>query len=268
MTRSNPNNNAVKYAAAVVAVIAVAFCVGYFAIGGSRPPVSSTANIAPNVIPKATPVLPKPPATRIAATVRAQNGEYSAPGAPNIRIKEDKNPLLVDTSKKQPAIPNDQASDSESSQQGPADSSTGPDSTALDNGSSASSDAGGNATDAGSSIDSSSSANPATHASGTDPDTETVGGISNSQANATSPSNTRAEFRVQAGSFIAADNAKALAAVLKKEGYATSTHAERDGGKTVYRVQVGAYRTRSAAEKAANDLLSSGYPASVSPISP
>lgn len=263
MPRSNPNNNAVKYTAAIVAVVAVAFCIGYFAIGGLRPTVSPSASIPPNIVPAAAPEPAKPAPQKIAEKVRTQNGEYSAPGAPNIRIKEDKNPTLVDTSKSQSQNADAQTTDSEASQQGSTNSSTSANTISPDGSTTSASSSGDNA-NTGSGTDNSTSAGQSSQPSSTDPDSETVSGSSTAQAN----SGGRAQFRVQAGSFIASENAKALAAVLKKEGYDTSTHAERDGNRTVYKVQVGAYRTRSAAEKAVNELLSSGYPASISPISP
>ncbi len=57
---------------------------------------------------------------------------------------------------------------------------------------------------------------------------------------------------------------RALADALRDRGYVTSTRSEREGDKTVYKVQIGAYRTRAAADKAAQDLQSNGYPAYVS----
>jgi cell division septation protein DedD len=77
-----------------------------------------------------------------------------------------------------------------------------------------------------------------------------------------------ARFRVQAGAFPEEKNARVLADALRGRGFSASTRADRDGDKTVYRVQIGAYRTRTDAGKAALDLQKSGYPAYVAPINP
>ena len=71
---------------------------------------------------------------------------------------------------------------------------------------------------------------------------------------------------MQTGSFAAPENARALADALHSRGYSTSTRTEQDNGKTVYKVQVGSYRSRAAADKAAQDLQKNGYPAYSSPI--
>ena len=48
----------------------------------------------------------------------------------------------------------------------------------------------------------------------------------------------------------------------------TSTRSERSGNHLVYKVQVGAYKSKNGASKAADDLQKKGYPAYISPIGP
>lgn len=263
MARSNSSNNSVKYLAGSVAVVAVAFCIGYFVIGGSRPQPTPPENVVPpNVAAPAAPAPAKP--AIIARAPRTQNGEYTAPGAPRIRIVEERNPSLLDTSKMQPK-PAAKSSDSEASQEAAPTPKTV--STVI-----SPTDAGSDSTDntapnTDTAPPDGGTPSPTVTGTNPDPDTEKVSGTGAGEVGQDGVSS-KTQFRVQAGSFVASENAKALADALRRRGYVTSTRAERDGDRTVYKVQVGAYRTKSAADKAAQDLQSSGYPASVSPTSP
>lgn len=266
MARSSSHSNTVKYVAGAVAVVGVAFCLGYFVIGGSRPQTPPENTEVQNAIPPPAPASVKPVSTRIATTVRTQNGEYTAPGAPRIEINEDKTPSLTDTTKMQPkpqnaAKPNDPEASQEASPTPRTASVVAP---SPDTATVPATDATPPGTDTTATDGTNATPQPTPGTTG-DPDSEQVTGHGDSTS-AQDGSGGQAQYRVQAGSFVAADNAKALADALKKRGYLTSTRAERDGDRTVYKVQIGAYRTRSAADKAAQDLQSSGYPASVSPI--
>ncbi len=261
------NNNAVKYLARSVAIVAVAFGVGYYVIGGARPQPTPPENVVPaNVAPPTAPAPAKP--VIIGRAPRTQNGEYTAPGAPRISIVEERSPSLLDTSKLQPK-PAVKPADSEASQEAaptpkPVAADTTPADTASDG-----TDTPAPSPDAPTATPPDDGTTPAPDAKASaDPDTEKVAGASGDSEAGQDGVSGKAQFRVQAGTFVAPENAKALADALRRRGYATSTRPQRDGDKTVYQVQVGAYRTKSAADKAAQDLQSSGYPASVSPTGP
>jgi cell division septation protein DedD len=279
------SNNTVKYLAGSVAVLGIAFCIGYFFIGGSRPQPTPPENLIPSNPPVAAAPVPAKPVI-LTRTPRTQNGEYTAPGAPSIRIAEDKSPSLVDLSKlRNKATDSTKTPDSEATQEAaptPKDSlndSPTPDTAPPDGDATTSGDTPptptttpDNTTPGNTTPDNTASNKTPPPPPNNDPDVEQVGTHpvgphSDSEAGQEGTSG-KAQFRVQAGSFVASENAIALADALRRRGYDTSTHAERDGDKTVYKVQVGAYRNRTAANKAAQDLQSSGYPASVAPIGP
>jgi cell division protein FtsN len=270
--RSRTRNHTIQYIAGAIIVIGIAFCTGYFVIGGSRQlPTAPENTVAQDTLPKPEPssVTTAPPAV----TPRAKNSDYVAPGAPHIKIIEEKAPSLLDMSKNQPKSNADKPNiaDSESSQEAtpppaivPTDGGTAPDDSTT-----AGSDANTpqvqtqtNAPD-----DSAPAAPNSPPPPPSDPDEEQVNGRADMQSGQTL-SGGKAQFRVQTGSFDAAENAQALADALRRRGYSTSMRSERDGDKTVYKVQIGAYRSRAAADKAAQELQSSGYPAYVSSASP
>ena len=271
------SNNGVKYLAAVVAIVAVCVPVGYLLAGRSQPTTPAPENVIPQSLPSDTPA-PQPKPARVAITPRATNGDYTAPGAPHVEITEERTPSLIDTSNQQPKADKTPAStpDAEASQEAaptpkdtdittPTDTSPDPDSTTVPDGS-----PNAPVTPPAPPADSNSPVPPpATPAQPSDPDVEQIGtGHTDPEASQQGDTTAKSQFRVQTGSFATADNAKTLADALHRRGYATSTHSERDGDKTVYKVQIGAYRNRAAADKAAQDLQSSGYPAYVSPIAP
>lgn len=263
-------NNTLKNTGLIVAVVAAAFGIGYFVLGGPRTAPAPTDTLS---VPAAAP--PAVAAPRITSAPdphiqpRAKNSDYTAPNAPRIRIVEEKSSSLT----RRPAVP-----------QAPADTPTSVSSTdseasqaAAPTNASPSTDTSSGSTTGTSSAsgtDASGSAPlippSATTASGTpDQDFEQVGGHGSAEAGQDgAASGGKAQFRVQTGSFAAQQNARILADALRSRGYTTSTHAEQEDGKTVYKVQIGAYRSRAAADKAAQDLQKSGYPAYSSPIGP
>lgn len=249
------SNTTLRFVAVGVAVIALAFCIGFFIIGGSRtPPATPAAIFAPTPLPGAG-AAPAP--KRLASTgPRLKNGDYTAPGAPRIHIVEERTPSLTNTSQLQPkpalpATPVDPEASQEAAPKPKTAAAVTPDTTPKPN-----------SVDTGQS-DPAPDNSDATPAAGTDTTPNASGGHSDSE---TGQDGTQPQFRVQTGSFEAAKNAHALADALRDRGYVTSTRTERDGDKTVYKVQIGLYRTRAAADKAAQDLQSNGYPAFVSPM--
>jgi len=261
------NNSAgiFKFAAAAVAAIVVGISVGYL-IGGAH----SSRNSGVQMAQQPAPLLSAPASTLPHAKGAARpNGDYTAPGAPRIQIREEKHPHvalgpatpashLVDSDVSKP--------DSEASQQGdtakPTDTAPAANPNADPNALAAPN---ANADNGDNSNAAPPPDNGTTSPNGTDfehvathPDAE------GSQAG----TDDRARFRVQAGAFPEEKNARVLAAALRDRGFSASARADRDGDKTVYRVQIGAYRTRTDANKAALDLQRNGYPAYVAPINP
>ncbi|MDQ2799320.1 MAG: SPOR domain-containing protein [Armatimonadota bacterium] len=265
MARNN-SAGAFKFAAAAVAAIVVGISVGYL-IGGAH----SSRNSGVQIAQQPAPLLSAPGSTLPHAKGAARpNGDYTAPGAPRIQIREEKHPQLTRSADETvPAItpPKVTKPDSEASQQGDTVKSNNTVPAANPNGDpnppaapNVNGDNGSSSNTAGPLPD-----NGAASPNGTDfehvsthPDAE------GSQAG----TDDRARYRVQAGAFPEEKNARVLAAALRDRGFSASTRADREGDKTVYRVQIGAYRTRTDAGKAALDLQRNGYPAYVAPISP
>lgn len=261
------SNTTLRFVAVAVAVIAVAFCVGYFILGGARAPQTVQTNVvAPAAPPTVTPVRPT---TRVAsAPPRVTNPDYTAPGAPRVKILEERTPSLTNIAQLQPkpaakpAAPVDPEASQAAAPPAKPTPAVSPDAGSSQSGTDSGSDTGANSTS-----NNTDSATPPAGASG-DGNTDSTGSSGDSEAGQDGNSGGPATFRVQAGSFAAAKNARTLADALRDRGYVASTRAERDGDKTVYKVQVGAYRTRAAADKAAQDLQSTGYPAYVYPNNP
>ena len=78
----------------------------------------------------------------------------------------------------------------------------------------------------------------------------------------------QSHYRVQAGSFANAGNARDYVSTLHDHGYDANLRTERRGDKTVYKVQMGAFRNRSDADQAADGLRRNGVPVTVSPSIP
>lgn len=269
-------NNTLKNTGLIVAVVAAAFGIGYFVLGGPRPAPAPTDTLP---VPAAAPASVAAPRVSSAPDPhilpRTKNSDYTAPNAPRIHIVEENSSSLTLT--RRPAMP-----------QAPADSSSSASSTDSEASQAAASSDASSSTDtspgsaAGTSSATSSdtpgsgsaplippSTAPANAAGSPDQDFEQIGGHGSAEAGQDGAnSGGKAQFRVQTGSFAAQQNARVLADALRSRGYTTSTRAAQEDGKTVYKVQIGAYRSRAAADKAAQDLQKSGYPAYSSPIGP
>ncbi len=269
-------NNALTNTGLIVAVVAGAFGIGYFLLGGPRPAPATTDTLS---VPAAAPSSVAAPRVTAAPDPhilpRTKNSDYTAPNAPRIRIVEERTPSL--TLARRPAVlqpPADAASassrGSEASQAAASPAAASGTDTGGGGAGNGSSGTGSDTPGSGSAPLIPPAAAPANTTSGApDQDFEQIGGHGGAEAGQDGAgSGGKAQFRVQTGSFAAQQNARVLADALRSRGYATSTRAEQEDGKTVYKVQVGAYRSRAAADKAAQDLQKSGYPAYSSPISP
>ncbi|HVK04738.1 MAG TPA: SPOR domain-containing protein [Armatimonadaceae bacterium] len=72
-------------------------------------------------------------------------------------------------------------------------------------------------------------------------------------------------FRVRVGTFAERENAQNLATELNGRGYQASIQSDRGAnGKTVYRLQVGAYRDEKNAREIVAELKANGYDATLS----
>lgn len=71
---------------------------------------------------------------------------------------------------------------------------------------------------------------------------------------AAAPSTSGSGIQVQVGSFSERTQADSLASGLRAKGYRPTVSTTSSNGKTVYRVRVGGYATRDAAEQAARRL--------------
>ncbi len=269
-------NNTLKNTGLIVAVVAAAFGIGYFVLGGPRPAPAPTDTLSvPATVsaPAAAPRVSAAPDPHILP--RAKNSDYTAPNAPRIRIVEEKPSSMTLT--RRPAVPDASADASSSASSADSEASQA----AAPNETSSSTDTGSGSaagTSSATGSDTPGSGNaplipppaaPANTAGTQDQDFEQISGHGNAEAGQDGAAGGgKAQFRVQTGSFAAQQNARVLADALRSRGYTTSTRAEQEGGKTVYKVQIGAYRSRAAADKAAQDLQKSGYPAYSSPISP
>ncbi len=248
-----------RYIALCIGVVAAAFGIGYYIIGGPRAPQtqSNTVTTPPPAAPVTTQADPHA-GTLAAVHPRLKNGDYNAPGAPAIKIVEERTPLLV-KSARPPRPGSDSTTDTGSgtiniSQQTPPPSDTSASPTPV----AASPDHSANGGSPSPPPPPAPADTDYEQGANTHPDTEA------SQENG----GAKASYRVQTGSFAAAKNARVLADALRNRGYVTSTRAEQEGGKTVYKVQIGAYRNKAAADRAAQDLQKDGYPAYSSPIGP
>ncbi len=288
MARKN-SNSALPLTAAAVSVVVVSGLVGYYVLGGSHPssqPV--TVPIVEQTPPPSTPRVVHP------AGPRSKNADYSAPGAPQIAISEDKSPTIVNAAHSHDAEASQAGTsiptpDTEAPQTGDtgAASSSPPPATSSPDASSSSNPSSGTPTgsaDTNSGSDSippppgdtahspstqpSKTTTPPKSSGSNDHDFEQINGSPSHTGDAGSTAPGGILYRVQTGSFADERNARILAATLASQGFTTSTRATTEGGKTVYKVQVGAYRSHTAAAKAVSDLQHSGYPAYISSGSP
>jgi cell division protein FtsN len=70
-------------------------------------------------------------------------------------------------------------------------------------------------------------------------------------------------YVVQVGSFAARTTADALAATLRRQGFAASVSAVQSGGRTLHRVRVGPAGSRDAADALRLRLRTAGHAGSV-----
>ena len=269
MARSN-SNGTLKYVGLGVVAIVGGVAIGLL-VGGMRAshaPEQIAQQPAPAV---SAPVMPSaaPPVVRPHI-----NGDYTAPGAPRITIREESAPTLRRADRTVPTPP----ADTEASQEATPPVKTKP---AKDSSDAAPTDTPtpsdtapampAPAPDAATPSDDSKP--PAPPPAPADPDFERVGKPADPESGqeggkSQSGQDSKAQYRVQTGSYTDESNARSIADQLRGQGYTASTHSERDGDHLVYKVQAGAYRSRSGAAKAAGDLQKKGFPAYVAPITP
>lgn len=247
------------FALAAVAGIAVSAVVGYFLAGGIQQPKQTD--------PTQSVQTPQPPAPvagnsdTAAPPTAQQSPDFTKQGAPPITIREERAPTAPAKTD-----PTDQTS------QAANNSATTPDSEASQEASSPSppTDLTDSANTVGAAPASASAATPTAKPNSDQDYEQTDNGAAPVSTPNTTPSTVAsgvARYRVQVGSFAQAISARSLADALRTRGYSTDTVTERDGGRTVYHVQAGAFRTRSDADTATVDLQRQGFPAFVSTIS-
>lgn len=261
MARSN-SNGALKVVGVGAAAIVGGVAIGYL-FGGVRASHSSEQVVQQPAPPLSAPVAPSaaPPTLRPRA-----NGNYTAPGAPRIVIREESTPTLRRVDRTVPPAP----ADTEASQEAAPPVKVRPakepsDAAPLD--SAAPNDtAPPPAAPAPDTPPATDDSKPPAPPAPADPDFERVGKPGDAESG--QEGGGKAQFRVQTGSYTDESNARSIADQLRGQGYTASTRSEREGDHLVYKVQAGAYRSRNGANKAAGDLQKKGFPAYVAPITP
>lgn len=262
-------------------VIAAGVAIGYYGFGGMH--TSQPVSDAPAIQESAAPVSAPSPAPTAPVTIRPErsSSNYTAPGAPRIHILEDKNAPL-DSSPSPHAVHhrNDNADttdiptpDVEASQEGTDTSRDTPDGTipavkspdtTSSNDQSAPPDAGSGTPNSTPSPTTAPAQNSAQAGKALDSEASQTG----DKGGTSKATQGRAQYRVQAGSFANADNAKDYVKALHSQGMDANLQTEQQGDKTVYKVQVGAFRNRADADQAAAGYRQKGVPVTVSPITP
>ena len=246
-------------AAAVVGGTAIGLLIG--GGRGAHPVEQVVQQPATELAVPAVPPAAAPP------TLRARtNGNYTAPGAPRIVIREESAPTLRQVNRTVPTPP----ADTEASQEAappvkvklPKETSDAPATDGTD-ATAAVPKPTSPATDTTPAADDSKP--PAPPPAPADPDFERVGKPGDAESG---QEGGKAQFRVQTGSYADESNARSIADQLRGQGYSASTHSEREGDHMVFKVQAGAYRSKNGANKAAGDLQRKGFPAYVAPINP
>jgi len=262
VARSN-SNGALKIVGAAAAAIVGGVAIGYL-FGGARASHSSEQVVQQPAPALSAPAAPPaaPPSLRPHA-----NGNYIAPGAPRIVIREESAQVLRRVDRTVPAAP----ADTEASQEAPPPVKTQParepsDPHAVGDASSGDTMPPSAATPNDAAPPTDNSKPPAPPAAPADPDFERVGKPGDSEPG--QEGGGKAQFRVQTGSYTDESNARSIADQLRGQGYTASTRSEREGDHLVYKVQAGAYRSKNGANKAAEDLQKKGFPAYVAPITP
>ncbi len=235
--------------------------IGYL-VGGARAPRTGEQAVQPSPSAVST------PAPIVAPTVqrpRTANGDYTAPGAPRIAIREESTPVLRRVTRAPLAPPTDTEAAQEAAPAARPRRTHSPDTTTQPGESTSGTDL---TPDSGTSAAASPGPDTAaTPPAPADPDFERVTKPADPESGQEG-GGSKAQFRVQTGSYTDESNARSVADELRSKGYSSSTRSERDGDHVIYKVQVGAYRSKNGAGKAAEDLQKKGYPAYVSPISP
>ena len=292
MARNN-TGNVLRFLLLGTVTVAGGAAIGYYVIGGphSGSQAPDAAAIQQSPVPAAPDTSPAPTPHKIA---RAHlSTDYTAPGAPRIRIVEDKTPTLNDSA----VGPHDAHSDTNASDATDIPTPDAEASQQADGSPVAPSKAGRSAADATSDTtapltppatppspktttpdpesnqtgapgvattpSSAPAVPPAVGTATTDPEASQTG-----SAGRSAKTGGRAQYRVQAGSFADAGNARDYVNSLHDRGYDADLHSEHKGDKTIYQVQVGAYRNRTSADQAATDMRRSGVPVTVSPVNP
>lgn len=262
MARSQ-SSGAWKFVGAAAVAIIGGVGIGYL-VGGARAPRTGEQVIQPPPTAVSTPAPIIAPAVQHPRTV---NGDYTAPGAPRIAIREESTPVLRRVTRAPLAPPTDTEAAQEAAPAARPSRTLSPDTTTQPGGNTSGTDP-SPVSDSGTGSTPSTSpdtgANPSAPA---DPDFERVTKPADPESGQENGGG-KAQFRVQTGSYTDESHARSVADELRSKGYSSSTRSERDGDRMIYKVQVGAYRSKNGAGKAAEDLQKKGYPAYVSPISP
>ena len=260
MARSN-SNGALKFIAAGVFLIVGGVAVGYLFgdVRASRTPEQVVQQPStPLSVPAAPSAVLPPPRPR-------PNGDYTAPGAPHIVIREESAPTLRRVDRTVPTAP----ADTEASQEAPPPVKTKPAKESSDATPADSAGGGDTPSPPTPSPDATpipgDSKSPIPPSAPADPDFERVGKPTDPESG---QEGGKAQFRVQTGSYRDESSARSITDQLRGQGYTASTHSEREGDHIVYKVQAGAYRSKNGANKAAVDLQKKGFPAYVAPIAP
>lgn len=260
MARSRSASSNLPLIAAAFSVVVVGAALGYYVLGRPLPPAASVTPTASVPAPAPAPEASRPP---VSLTPHVKNSDYTAPGAPRIVIQEDRTPQISGaTGKARLATrPKSDTLDIPTPDVEPAPESHPPSPAKPTRTVSETPDA---------PPDTPAASDTPPPAAPSDSDFEKLGARPDPEAGQEGGGSggDRALFRVQSASFGQMKNARRLADALRERGFSPSTRTEREGDKTVYKVQIGAYRTRSAANKAALELQNNGYPAYVSPITP
>ncbi|MEO7719630.1 MAG: SPOR domain-containing protein, partial [Capsulimonas sp.] len=245
------SNSALKFTGIAVLVIAGSAFMGWLLAGGGHAPTPTpSTQVATETSGAATPPVAENSSAVRPSTPRNRSDDYTAPGAPSIRIREEATPTL-----KRPKPEDKPKPDPEASQEDAPPPAPAPETTTS-----------GTAPDASPTLTTPPAGTetpPAPPATGdTDYEktpTPAAGDSEASQQGEVVPLRGPI-YRVQAGTFDQARNAHMLADVLRDRGYTTSTVAEKRSDKTVYHVQTGAYRNKATAKQSALDLQRMGYP--------
>ena len=265
----NQSNSSLKFVGAAAAAIVGGVAIGYL-VGGARSPRAAEV-----ITPQPEPAISTPAPLVKPQVIRPHvgNGDFTAPGAPRIAIREESTPVMRRVNRT-PAV----STDTEATQEAPppvkpalptppAAPATPSTDTGGDTAPPPAPDAnGGDTTPAPAD---NTTPTPAPAAPATDPDFEHVGKPGDAAPGTSNQDSVgKAQFRVQTGAYNDESKARSDADQLRSEGFNTSTRSEREGDHLVYKVQVGAYKSKGGANKAAEDLQKKGYPAYISPVGP